>query len=355
MPRCLRAPAPIEEASFFASEASSFRASGEFSEKTGWVVLDLGCSRQMCSERALRDLLGALGEDAFRSEPRSTEVRYVFADGGPVRKADFAIEHTVFIAGHELRTETQVFKKGNTPYLCSLPQLESLGACIELDETQIRYRKLPGKPARPLVRDQSGHLRLNLADVKRELDDEAKPKCEKPEESCRCEGFQRVYAAAPAPNAATQRTPPQEPAPAPLQAVGAEVGTSRDGAQDVLRHAAAALKTRTTVLLRGDSLDSTLKQTIEETWRIADLEVSAVRFTSGGTRVASLSEHPRALLLNPDRRHELEVGTTVKKGQVKWSLVPPFGVFEVNPRQELHFKKPSVCIVAYGPPKESVL
>ena len=151
----------------------------------------------MTSEHALRQLAHALQVAATEMEftgaligkQCETQVAYHFADGNSkATKADYQQTHVAWIAGNEMTSEVQVFRTGTTPYLCSLPQMESLGAMVGLAGRQpsICYTSLPGRPTRPLKKDACGHLRLCIADRCSEvnmLDEDFVPV------PVRCEGF----------------------------------------------------------------------------------------------------------------------------------------------------------------------
>ena len=157
------------------SGANSYRVAADgIDESNGYVIIDLGCSNQMSGERAFRDLCGSvrktLGQRPVRWQG-DTSVRYTFADGKKTgQKADYQANHLLAVGGTTLSTTTQVFEKGNCPYLSSLPQWESMRALIDLNpkgdgQSWIVLRALGGDIRRPLAKDRFGHLRVKVTDL----------------------------------------------------------------------------------------------------------------------------------------------------------------------------------------------
>lgn len=150
------------------------RTGESIDERNGYVIVDLGCSNQMTSETALRNLCVAMKE-ASGLRPMSrlspTQVRYNFADGKEAgTPADYQATHKVALGGSVLETSAQVFKKGKCPYLSSLPQWESVRALIDLNplgdgQSWITLRGVAGEVCRPLVKDQFGHIRVKMTDL----------------------------------------------------------------------------------------------------------------------------------------------------------------------------------------------
>ena len=135
----------------------------------GYGILDIGCSKGLISEHALRGLVQAQKKNGVKCPVRrSTEstAKFTFGDGsGNATKAGRKVTVAVNINGSPFETEFECLEKGKTPPLISLPQMENLEIDLKLRPgcSTISSARL-GFENKPLER-QNGHVVLNLAEL----------------------------------------------------------------------------------------------------------------------------------------------------------------------------------------------
>jgi len=135
----------------------------------GYGILDIGCSKGLISEHALRGLLREQKKNGVLHPLRKTEeskAKFTFGDGtGKATKAGRKVTVAVAINGKPFETEFECLNQGKTPPLISLPQMENLHIDISLRPgcSTISSEKL-GFKDKPLER-QNGHVVLNLAEL----------------------------------------------------------------------------------------------------------------------------------------------------------------------------------------------